>query len=380
MRTVYGIAVVRQKQFPQYICHFCLYIFIVIIFVQAALIFLGQAGDIGVIVILFRYCRHLTEKCLIQGGSIISGLIHQICPFHLIKRGKIPRQLFIDSRILLHCSIFKYHPYFLHFFRRIFLHSCYKCAVFVQRENKTDHCLCQRILFLQTVAVFHPHAGIGQRHQFRHIRIGLFPLRAVILMLQHSAVIGQAEIIFFHRRVFKGRSFSVGQSVQFPDTFIKIPDICIKFLIVHGVCFSDIGPILFCNVRLTAGTGIFIYFLHIIQHIKSGNPVSCPGTHAQAVFNGRASCVRPADQPSVSFLRGSGNLRLRVTSADGPAAMPSGNAAGSCSQRRVVIGSLYFAGHIAVFNQSSILCFPHNSSDSHQTSDRNIQRRASADC
>ena len=199
-------------------------------------------------------------------------------------------------------------------------------------------------------------------------------------MLQHSAVIGQAEIIFFHRRVFKGRSFSVSQSVQFPDAFIKIQSICIKFLIVHCVCFSDTGLILFCNIRLAVGTGILIHFLHIVQHVKSGNPVSCPCTHAQTVFNSRTSCVRSADQPAVPFLCGSGNLSLCITSADSPSTMPSGNTSGSCSQRRVVVGSLHFSSHIAVFYQSSFLCFPYNSSDSHQTSDRNVQRRAFADC
>ena len=160
MRTVCGISFIRQEQFLQYICHVCLYIFIVIVPVQAALIFLGQAGDIGVIVILFRYCRHLTEKCLIQDRSIISGLIHQICPFHLIERGKISSHLFIDSRILPHCSIFKRYPYLLNLFRRIFLNSCYKSTVFIQRENKTDRCFRQLIVLFQAVTVFHPHAGI----------------------------------------------------------------------------------------------------------------------------------------------------------------------------------------------------------------------------
>ena len=199
-------------------------------------------------------------------------------------------------------------------------------------------------------------------------------------MLQHSTVIRQIKIIFFQRRVFKGRSFPVSQSFQFPDTFVKVQGICIKILIIYRVCLFNAGLISFCNICLAVGTGILIHFLHIVQHVKSGNPVSCPCTHAQTVFNIRTSCVRSADQPAVPFLCGSGNLSLCITSADSPSTMPSGNTSGSCSQRRVVVGSLHFSSHIAVFYQSSFLCFPYNSSDSHQTSDRNVQRRAFADC
>ena len=191
-------------------------------------------------------------------------------------------------------------------------------------------------------------------------------------MVYDRTVSRDSQIIFLYGRALYGRQLPVCESVQLPDVPVKFQCIFIETSVINRVSLFHIRLIILRNIGHTAGTGILIHLFYIVQDIKPGDPVSRPGAHTQTVLDGRASRVRTADDPAVSFLCRGNDLRLCIASADHAAFMPSGNSSGPGAERRMIIGSLNLSGHVTVLDQGSALRLADNPADRHKSSHRHV--------
>ena len=187
-------------------------------------------------------------------------------------------------------------------------------------------------------------------------------------MIHNQAVARDPQVIVLYRGALYGGQLPIFESVQLPDIPVELQRIFIKASVIDRIGLFDLCLILLCDTGLAPGAGILIDFLHIIQNVKPGDPVSCAGTHAQTVLDNRTPCIRPADDPSVSFLRRGDDLSLCIARADPSASVPSCDSPGPGAQRRMIVGPLDLAGHITVLDQGSALCLADDPSDRHKPS------------
>ena len=374
MHAVRRIILIRREKVPQHLFQIILYIFIIIIRIQSALLLRCQSRNFRRIIISCRNRRCLAQKRFVNRRHIISKLIKQFRTFNFIGCSQSGACLPVADRIFLHGSVFKSNTDLSDRLRGISVNPRHKSIVFIQRKDPMDRLCGKNITVRQLISILHPHSGIRHRHQPGDICVRSLPRRAVCGMVHHNTVIGNRIIVFPSGEIFQCRKFSVNESVQIPDFPVKSQNLLIEVPVIDGICLLHMFPVLLGNIRTAVRSGIFVYFHCMFQHIKPGNPVTVTGTHTQAVFDQRLPRIRPADQSAIPFFRRGEDSGSDKTSPDRPAAMPARNPAGPCTKCRMVIRSLHLPGHRAVFDQCAILGFSNDSSDCYEPLHRDVHR------